>query len=129
MKYILDASAVIAFFKAEPGSDVVKRLLYSESCCIHSANWIEVYCIIHRQNDENAAEMICDLLQQLKVSVTDISDETFRRRVAKIKLAYPALSLGDCYAVGLAEWTKGTVVTSDKRFSDASDIAKIRQIR
>lgn len=129
MKYILDASAVIAFIKAEIGGDVVRKFLYSESCCIHSTNWIEVYCIIHKANDGNAAEMAVDLLRQLKVSVTDISDEAFRRRVAKIKLAHPALSLGDCHALGLAEWLQGTVVTSDKRFSDAAKIANVKQIR
>jgi PIN domain nuclease of toxin-antitoxin system len=49
--------------------------------------------------------------------------------VAEIKIAHPALSLGDCYAVGLSEWLKGTLVTSDKQFSAASAYAKIKQIR
>jgi PIN domain nuclease of toxin-antitoxin system len=129
LKYILDASAVIAFIKGETGGDVVKKILLSESCCIHSANWIELFYIIHRDNGRIAADAAVDLLRQLKVSVTDISDEAFRRRVATIKLSYSALSLGDCYAVGLAEWLKGTVVTSDKRFSDAGEVAKVRQIR
>ncbi len=129
MKYILDASAVIAFIKDEPGGDVVEKILLSGSCCIHSANWIELFYIIHRDDGGGAAESAVDLLRQLKVSVTDIADETFRRRVAVLKASYAALSLGDCYAVGLAEWSNGTVVTSDKRFSDAGRIAKVRQIR
>ncbi len=129
MKYILDASAVIAFVKDETGGAVVERILASESCCIHSVNWIELFYIICRDNDREAAESAADVLRQLKVSITDISDETFRRSVAMIKLSYPALSLGDCHAVALAEWLKGTVVTSDKRFSDAGDVIKVRQIR
>ncbi len=129
MKYVLDASAVIAFIKDEAGGDVVEKILSSESCCIHSANWIELFYTLHRSDGAGAAESAVDLLRQLKVSVTDIADEAFRRRVAGFKLSYSALSLGDCYAIGLAEWSNGTVVTSDKRFSDAGEIAKVRQIR
>ncbi len=129
MTYILDASAVIAFIKDETGGDIVEKILLSGSCRIHSANWIELYYIIHRDDGRRAAEAAVDVLRQLKVSVTDISDEAFRRRVAAIKVSYPALSLGDCCAVGLAEWLHGTVVTSDKRFSDAGGIVGVRQIR
>lgn len=129
MKYILDTSAVIAFIKGENGSKAVEKALLSGSCCIHSANWIEFYYKICKTNDEKAAEAAVELLRKLGVAVTDIADEAFRRKIATIKIAHSALSLGDCFAVGLAERLKGTVVTSDKRFSDATAFAKIEQIR
>ena len=129
MKCILDASAVIAFFRAENGGDVVRKLLYASPCCIHSVNWIELYYKIHGYDGEQAADSAMAILRRLGVSVTDITGEDFLRRVAKIKIAYPSLSLGDCHAVGLAEWLNGTVITSDKRFSEASPIVKVRQIR
>lgn len=129
MKCILDASAVIAFFRGEKGGDAVKKLLYTSSCCIHSVNWIELYYKIHGYDGEKAADSTMAHLRRVGVSVTDITGEDFLRRVAKIKIAYPALSLGDCHAVGLAEWLNGTVITSDKRFSEASAIVKVKQIR
>lgn len=129
MKYILDASAIIAFFRGENGGAVVRKVLFSYPCCIHSVNWIELYYKIHRYDGEEAAEAAMEKLHQMGVCVTDIAGEDFMRRVAKIKITYPALSLGDCHALGLAEWLNGTVITSDKRFSDASTLAKVKQIR
>ena len=129
MKYILDTSAVIAFFLGENGREVVKRILLSPGCCIHSVNWTELYYKMHSKGGESAARAAVESLRKLGVSVTDISGEDFLLRVAEIKIAHPSLSLGDCYAVGLSEWLKGTVVTSDKQFSEASEHTRIRQIR
>lgn len=68
MKYILDASAVIAFFRGERGGEVVKKLLYSSPCCIHSVNWIELYYKIHGYDGEEAADSAMTLLRRLGVS-------------------------------------------------------------
>lgn len=75
-----------------------------------------------------AARAAIETLRVLGVAVTDISGEDFLLRVAGIKVAHAELSLGDCYAIGLSEWLKGTVVTSDKIFSRASEYTKIKQI-
>lgn len=129
MKYILDTSAVIAFFFGENGHENVERILLSPGCCIHSVNWTELYYKMHNKGGEKAAKMAVNGLRELGVSVTDISGEDFLLRVAEIKIAHSALSLGDCYAIGLSEWLKGTVVTSDKEFSKATAYTKIKQIR
>lgn len=131
MKYVLDASAAIAFFRGEKGDNVVSDILSLPrgSCCIHPVNWIELYYKILRRDGEAFAEAAIGHLRELGVAVTEITGEDFMRRIAVIKNTHTDLSLGDCHAVGLAEWLKGTVVTSDKRFSDASAFAKIQQIR
>ncbi len=129
MKYILDTSAVIAFFLGENGHEAVKRVLLSSGCCIHSVNWVELYYKMHSKGGEKAARAAVESLRKLGVSVTDISGEEFLLRVAGIKISHPELSLGDCYAVGLSEWLKGTVVTSDRQFSAAAAYTKIRHIR
>ena len=131
MKYILDTSAIMAFLLDEKGGDEVERiLLYPPgSCCVHSANWIELYYKMHSRSGANAAKTAIGNLRLLGVSITDISGEDFLLWVAKIKIACPFLSLGDCYAVGLSGWLKGIVVTSDKRFTEASTYSKIKLIR
>lgn len=131
MKYVLDTSAVMAFFLDEKGSDAVERILAhpAGSCCIHSVNWIELYYKLHGRGGAKAAKAAIENLRLLGVSVTDISGEDFLQWVAEIKIAHPYLSLGDCYAVGLAGWLKGTVVTSDRRFAEASGLSRIKLIR
>jgi PIN domain nuclease of toxin-antitoxin system len=131
LKYILDASAAIAFFRGEKGDGVVADILSLPRgvCCIHPVNWIELYYKILRRDGETFAEKAIGHLRELGVVITDITGEDFMRRVAVIKNTHPDLSLGDCHAVALAEWLRGTVITSDKRFSEASAFAKIRQIR
>lgn len=131
MKYVLDTSAVMAFFLDERGGGIVERILLHPpgTCCIHSVNWVELYYKLHGRGGKKAAEAAIGNLRLLGVSVTDISGEDFLLQVARIKLARPFLSLGDCYAVGLSCWLKGTVVTSDKRFAEASDFSRVKLIR
>lgn len=131
VKYILDTSAVIAFFLAEKGCDAVEKILQDPpgACCMHSVNWIELYYKMHHYGGPTTAKTAIDNLRAPGVSITDISGEDFLLQVAKIKISQPFLSLGDCYAIGLSSWLKGTVVTSDKRFTEASSFARIKIIR
>lgn len=131
MKIILDTSAVMAFFLAEKGGEIVKKLLvdFRGSCCIHPANWIEVYYKMHSKAGVKAAKTVVVQMNRIGVSTLDISGQDFLLRVATIKIAHQALSLGDCYAVALSEWLNGTVVTSDKRFMDAKEITQVKLIR
>lgn len=131
MKYILDTSAVIAFFLDEKGAGVMEKLLQQPPgfCCMHSANWIELFYKMHERAGEKAAGTAIENLRLMGVSVTDISGEEFLLRVARIKIAHSFLSLGDSYAIGLSEWLQGTVVTSDKRFNEAAEFTHIKQIR
>lgn len=131
MKLIFDTSAIIALLRDEPGSDIVEKLIFNApgSCCIHPVNYVELHYKMAHHGGASAAKMAVEHVRRIGISVTDISGEDFLQRVGVIKNLHSALSLGDCFAIGLSEWLKGTVITSDKRFSDASDIAKIRQIR
>lgn len=131
MKFILDTSAIMAFFLAEKGGDAVKKLLIESrgQCCIHSANWIEVYYKMHEKAGLKAAKTAIEQMSRVGISTTDISGQEFLLRVAEIKIAYSHLSLGDCYAVALSEWLNGTVVTSDKQFMAAKTITQVKLIR
>ncbi len=131
MKYIFDTSAIIALMLGEQGSDVVEKITVSSSgsCCIHSVNYVELYYKMGRIGGPDTAKFAVERLRRIKISVTDISGYAFLHRVGEIKNLFPALSLGDCYAIGLSEWLKGVVVTSDRHFSKASALTKVKQIR
>lgn len=130
MKYILDASAVIALARGEKGEEIVSEVIKLRgSCCIHPVNWIEMHYKICKLDSVERADATTDFLYRAGVLVPEIGGDEFRRRVSAIKIAYPVLSLADCHTIGLSEWIGGTVVTSDKHMSIASDIADIKQIR
>lgn len=130
MKYVLDASAVIALVRNEKGCDVVQGILSSgDPCYIHSVNWIEVHYKIHELIHLQRADATIELLYAASVAVPEIPGDDFRRRVSAIKMSYQPLSIGDCHAVALAEQMNATVVTSDKQMSAASGIVTVKQIR
>ena len=131
MMHVLDTSAVLAHFLGEKGGEAVKRILLdtTNTCCIHSVNWIEVYYKMHEKGGEKAARKVTDDLRFFKVSIIDISGEDFLRRVAEIKIAHPYLALGDCHAIGLAGWLSVEVVTADGIFEKASAFSRIKRIR
>ncbi len=131
MRFILDTSAVLAFFLKEKGWEVVQDLLLKSrgQCCIHPANWIEVYYKMHEKAGRNAAQTAIEQLDRVGVATTDISGREFLLRTAEIKITFPHFSLGDSYAVALSEWLKGTVVTSDRQFMDAREVTHVKLIR
>lgn len=57
MIYVLDACAMIAYLRKEPGSSVVlQALVDTESLCLaHALNLCEVFYDFHRRSDEGVA--------------------------------------------------------------------------
>jgi PIN domain nuclease of toxin-antitoxin system len=131
MTYVLDTSAVMAFFLDETGAEEADRILRQTeySCHIHAVNWIEVFYKMREKGNDAAARSAVDELNRYGVTVVDVAVETFRLRVAEIKIAHPFLALGDCFAIGLAGWLQGEVVTADKIFERAKAFADVKRIR
>ncbi len=114
MIYVLDASAMLAFLRDEPGADVVEAaLLDTESQCLaHAINLCEVYYIFHRDSGERDAENAIEDLRALGVVERNDFDETFWKEVGKLK-AGGGISIPDCFAITLTKMVGGTVLTSD----------------
>ena len=130
MIYVLDASAAIALVRGEKGGEIVSDVLGNRGFCyIHPVNWIELHYKIRQNHGLEQADATTARYHRAGLIVPEISGDDFRRRVSAIKCSPPPLSLADCHAVALAELLGGTVVTSDRRMSDASAIAGILQIR
>ncbi len=106
------------------------RAIYSRGACyIHPVNWIELHYKICELYDLERAEAMVAFLRDAGLIVPEIPGDDFRRRVSAIKCAHQPLSLADCHVIALAELLGGTVVTSDRHMSDASDMVGIMQIR
>ena len=57
MIYVIDASAMIAYLRAEPGGQVVRDLLQdtAHQCLAHAINFCEVYYDFYRADGEQLA--------------------------------------------------------------------------
>ena len=56
MSTVIDASALIAFLRDEPGADVVENVLSApENCYAHALNLCEVYYDFFRASNQDAA--------------------------------------------------------------------------
>jgi predicted nucleic acid-binding protein len=133
MNCVLDACAMIALLKAEPGEDVVwSHLLDPDNTCYaHSLNLCEVYYQFRRNVGGAAADAAIEDLRYLGVVERSDFDEAFWKDAGGLK-AGGGISLADCVAVALTKRLGGTVLTSDHNEFDpvaASGICPVTFIR
>lgn len=117
MNIILDACAVIAFFRDETGAENVENLLFNSDnhCMIHIVNLCEVYYDFYRSGGETSAEKIIKELSDINVKTRFDFSATFWRQVSKYKATIKRISLADCFALTLAHQERGILVTSDRK--------------
>ncbi len=121
MIYVLDASAIIAYLRGEPGADSVSEILVdpSHSCLAHALNLCEVYYDFYRANGEAAARDAMNDVFALGVQLRNDLSAEFWQAAGVIKATVRRISLPDCFAVTLAQVTGGTVLTSDHHEFDS----------
>ena len=133
MIYVLDACAMIAYLRKEPGWDVVLQALVDTGsiCLAHAVNLCEVFYVFHRKSDESVADnAISDLYAVGIVERADL-DEAFWKEAGRLK-AQGKISLADCYAITLTHRVGGILMTSDHHELDpvaAAGICSIKFIR
>ena len=113
--YVLDACALIAFLRREPGATVIDGLLTNTNnlCFAHVVNLCEVYYDVVRSNDVSTALQAVSDLIAAGVQVREDIDTAFWQQVGNLKVNPGKLSLADCFALALALRTGATLVTSD----------------
>ncbi len=87
MIYVLDASAIIAWLRNEPGAAVVEAAVrdVNAPCLVHGINLCEVYYDAYRNAGEPHAEsVIIDLAKAGVVERNDF-DQTFWKDAGKLK--------------------------------------------
>jgi len=118
-RYVLDASALMAFFEHEPGADQVEGLLREAAgterrLLMSVVNWGEVYYVVWRKYGEAAARQKLEEMARLPLEVVDV-DLEITKLAASLK-AQHKLPYADCFAAALAEMEKASIVTSDADF-------------
>ncbi len=133
MIYVLDASAIIAWLRNEPGADVVDSSVrdVNSQCLAHAINLCEVYYAAHRNMGVAHAEAVIGDLATVGVIERNDFDQMFWKDAGKLK-AGGGVSLADCFAITLTNRVGGTLLTSDHHEMDkiaASGVCSITFIR
>lgn len=131
MRYVFDASAVIAYLRGEPGAEHVETLLArpSSDIAMHAVNLLEVYYKLASYGGESTANEAMNDLDALGIKIHEKIDKQLRLRSGFFKMRYPFLSLADSVCIALAAQTRSTVVTSDRPFSNVGDGIRMDFIR
>ena len=105
MNIILDACAVIAFFRNEEGANVVREIITDRNSngMIHVVNLCEVYYDFYRDIGEAETEQLIQELGSINVKNRFDITSSFWRQVGKYKATIKMISLADCFALTLAK--------------------------
>jgi predicted nucleic acid-binding protein len=118
-KVVFDSYAFIAFFRQEPGYEVVRDLLVKMAAdesegYITTVNIGEVYYMIWRKSHQKAAETALDALLKFPLNIVE-ADLKLSLEAAKLKAKY-SLSYADAFAAALTIQKKATLLTGDSEF-------------
>jgi PIN domain nuclease of toxin-antitoxin system len=111
----VDACALIAYLRREPGAEVVHHALVdpANTCLVHAVNMCEVFYDFLRASDRQTAdEAVRDLLRVGFQLRRDMSMD-FWKESGVLKTGGVRISLADCFCVALARRENAVVLTSD----------------
>jgi predicted nucleic acid-binding protein len=118
MTSVLDACALIAWLKNEPGADVVDGLLDRAEegeidLFISIVNLVEVYYGFMKDLGEDRAREIMQIVQETAVKVIDTTDGAVFEEVARLKSTLKGFSLADAFGLATASVYDASFVTCD----------------
>ena len=126
MTIVLDASALLAYLKDEPGVDSVRNLL--PESVISTVNWAEVVqkAIVLEVDVDGMLEELQELGLQIKPFTIEDSEKTARLWAQTKKYG---LSLGDRACLSLGSRLDARVLTSDRAWVSIELAVDIQLIR
>ena len=114
---VLDSSAMVAYFNAEPGGDLVRDLLHDDERDIaiyaHAINLCEVFYGYLQATPLAVAHSARESLKEAGVIERNDMDTAFWQDVAMISAGYK-LALGDACGVALARREGADFYTTDR---------------
>ena len=120
---VIDASALIAFLRREPGAALVRGVL-GKGAVISAVNVSEVLATLATP-DRTAAVIFDDLNRRLFGETLRIVpfDGAYALATARLRplTRSSGLSLGDRACLALAQATAGHALTADRRWADVAD--------
>jgi predicted nucleic acid-binding protein len=127
---VLDACALLAFYKNEKGADKIETLIEEakaeqHNLYMHSINLIEVYYHFCRISGKEKADIILEDIYNMPINIVDTIDNIIFSETSRLKAAY-AIPLGDCIGLATAIKMGGAFVTADH--SDFEEIEKIESL-
>lgn len=117
MPIVLDACAIIAYLRDEPGAEVVEEALLNNECFVHAINLCEVYrdCLVRDQNLETADDLLNDIAD-IGVTCREDMDAPLWKYVAKLKNR--TIAYNDCFALAFTKRLGGVLYTADHKEFD-----------
>jgi predicted nucleic acid-binding protein len=115
--YVLDACALIALFKEEPGADAVQRLIDQAiegtvTLFMSRVNLIEVYYKFYRLWGEAVADVAFERIHKWPIHIQYTIDDAVFYEASRLKAVY-YLPLGDAIGLATAISLDGVFVSSD----------------
>ena len=119
MNYVLDASALMAYFEEQHRYELVSEALSKASqsdkpVLMTTVNWGEVYYLALRKPNQNAAALVASAVLQLPIQLV-APDIALTQLAGEIKHAHH-LAYMDAFAAALAKQNKATLITADHDF-------------
>jgi PIN domain nuclease of toxin-antitoxin system len=125
-EFVLDASAVLALVREEPGAAEVAAAL--QSAAVSAVNLSEV--VAKLADARMASEQIRDALEELDLEVTPFDSEAaYAAGFLRPTTHELGLLLADRACLALAEQLGATAVTADRRWLDLPLPVPVRPIR
>lgn len=122
MTAVLDASAILAYLQAEPGSDAVEAVLADGAVC-GAANWSEVAQKVRSHGRDWHLARALLLTWNLEVTDVGIADA---ERAADRWQPGSSLSLADRLCLALADRLSATAWTADSTWGASQTVRQIR---
>lgn len=116
--HVIDASALIAYLKGEPGNERLAELVADGEniLAIHILNLCEVYCCYYRTDGQPQAHIAWEQGARI-LQITTLMDEAFNKLVARWKVEQH-LPMLDAIAAATAEKYACPIVTTDHNHFD-----------
>lgn len=126
---VLDANALLAYLRREPGYEMVKALFVAAArgemqllmCCVNAG---EALYMTWRKGSPAKFDELLALLPELPIQIRD-ADMVLTTEAARFK-ATRKMSYADCYAAALAKREGAEVVTGDPEFKAVEDEVTVR---
>ena len=117
-KFILDACALIAFFKKEAGYEAMIDF-FDQACTqkiflsMHRLNLLEVYYGFYRDDGKEQAESFLNDALSLPMTITDELGDPLFREAGRLKALYN-ISFADSIVLAFAMVRDETLITADR---------------
>jgi PIN domain nuclease of toxin-antitoxin system len=126
---VLDASALLADIKDEPGAETVRHYIREagDDLYMHAINASEVAYHLIRFGLPHALSF--RLAAPEGMVIVNELEQSLWERTAVLKAEYRNLALGDCVAISFAESLDAELVTGDRLFRTVTTSASIKIFR